>query len=204
MSNQMSDALAALEAVEILPAKPINLPAAAMYYVTKLRWPVFPLKPRGKTPLTPNGFKDATLDAEQVRRWWTQHPEANIGVPTGPRTLGIGLDVIDADGPAGVAAWNRLKHRRCPPDCSSEAFCGADGGFRIVAEAFTPGNSSVGRGPGRHVFIPASGRGNAARLHGQPLDRRGAGGYVVAVPSVNLVGSAYAWITPPKPPEPSS
>lgn len=192
----MSDALAALEAKEVLPARPVNLPAAAAYYVTTLRWPVFPLKPRGKTPLTEHGFKDASRDVERVRAWWTQWPDANIGLPTG--TQGIGLDVIDADGPDGVAAWQRLKHRHCPPGCSTEAFCGASGGFDIRAEAFTPGNSSVGRGPGRHVYVPATGRGNTARMHGQPLDHRGNGGYVCGVPSVNLIGAAYTWLTPPK------
>lgn len=197
VSNQMSDALAALEVRDIVPSKPPNLPAAALYYAEKLRWPVFPLRPRGKTPLTSNGFKDATLDPEKVRAWWKQHPDANIGLPTGPRTLGIGLDVIDADGPEGVAAWTRLKHRHCAPGCSAEAFCGASGGFTVVAEAFTPGNSAVGRGPGRHVFIQATGRGSTTRINGQSLDYRGAGGYVVAVPSVNLVSSGYAWITQP-------
>lgn len=198
MSNQMSDALAALEARDIVSNKPVNLPAAALYYVEHLRWPVFPLKPRGKTPITTHGLKDATLDVEKVRAWWKTTPDANIGLPTGPRTLGIGLDVIDADGPEGVAAWTRLKHRHCPPGCSAEAFCGVTGGFDVIAEAFTPGNSSVGRGPGRHVFIKATGRGNGVRMNGQPLDYRGAGGFVVATPSVNLVGSGYAWLTPPQ------
>jgi len=70
----------------------------------------------------------------------------------------------------------------------------------VHAEAFTPGNSEVGRGPGRHIFIAASGRGNAARVNGQPLDIRGRGGYVCAVPSVNLVGAAYSWVKPPPAP----
>lgn len=195
----MSDALRALEVKEVMPAKPPNLPAAALYYVTTLRWPVFPLKARGKTPLTAHGFKDATLDVEQVKRWWTATPEANIGLPTGARTLGIGYDVIDADGPEGVDAWTRLKHRKCPPGCSTEAFCGATGGFTVHAEAFTPGNSTVGKGPGRHVFVTATGRGNSTRLGGVPLDYRGGGGYVVAVPSVNLVGAAYTWLQQPAP-----
>ena len=198
----MSDALAALEAKEIVPAKPVNLGAAAMFYATRLGWPVFPIKPRGKSPITRNGYKDATVDPLVVREWWRKQPDANIGLPTGVREAGgIGYDVIDADGPEGVAAWIELKHRNCPDGCSTEAFCGASGGFDICAEAFTPGNSSVGKGPGRHVFVPAApGVRNGARIGDRPLDVRASGGYVLAVPSVNLIGAAYTWVTPPKVP----
>lgn len=196
-AGALSDALTALEVASIKPAKPVNLPASALYYATRLGFPVFPLRSRGKTPLTQHGFQDASRDPAQVRAWWTQWPDANVGLPTGPAPLGIGLDVIDADGPEGVAAWTKLKHRGCL-GCSTEAFCDATGGFDVIAEAFTPGNSSVGRGPGRHIYVAASGRGNAARINGQPLDLRGMGGYVVAPPSVNLIGSAYVWLkTPP-------
>lgn len=49
-------------------------------------WCVFPCEPRGKRPLgalAPHGLKDATDDLEQVRGWWEQAPEANIGLRTG-------------------------------------------------------------------------------------------------------------------------
>ena len=39
--------------------------------------PVFPCDPRTKRPLTPNGFKDATVDEKQIRLWWgKQYPSA--------------------------------------------------------------------------------------------------------------------------------
>lgn len=53
--------------------------------------PVFPCKP-DKKPLTKNGFKDATTDERQVRRWWGPSPDALIGVPTG-----VKFDVLDID-----------------------------------------------------------------------------------------------------------
>jgi hypothetical protein len=193
----LSDTLLAVEAVRIKPARPIDLRAAALYYVTTLKWPVFPLKERGKTPLTPNGFQDASLDPAQIAEWWQRWPNANIGIPTG--TTGCGYDVIDADGPEGVKAWTELKHRLCEPGCSAEAFCGTDGGFDIRAEAFTPGNATVGKGPGRHIFVPASPDArNGARIGDKPIDIRASGGYVVAVPSLNLNGAAYTWLTAPK------
>lgn len=68
------------------------------------RAPVFPCRRtdldlgnrvlKAKSPLTKNGFKDATQDEQQIRRWWAEHPEALVGVPTGHRT---GLVVIDFD-----------------------------------------------------------------------------------------------------------
>lgn len=203
--NAFADLLtsfARLGAVKIVSAKIPNLPAAAMYYARTLGWRVFPLKPRGKTPLTQHGFQDASDDLDTVRQWWERWPDANIGLPTGPHSAGgIGFDVIDADGPEGVAAWTALKHRNCPPGCSTEAFCDSDGGFGIVAEALTPGNSTVGKGSGRHVYVRASGRGNLAHINGQPIDYRGRSGYVVAPPSMNLVGDAYVWIRSPQVPK---
>ena len=50
----------------------------------------------GKHPmgrLAPRGFLDATTDPAIITRWWTQAPEANIGVWAG----GSGLVIIDID-----------------------------------------------------------------------------------------------------------
>jgi hypothetical protein len=60
----------------------------------RLGLPVFPLQPGGKTPLTPHGFKDATTSREQIIGRWTDHPDANIGIPTGEAS---GLLVLDID-----------------------------------------------------------------------------------------------------------
>lgn len=188
--EQLVEFLAAVDAAEILTNdKPIDLAASALYYATRYRWPVFPLQPRGKKPLTNHGFKDATTDPDTVRAWWTQHPDANIGVPTGPD--GIGLDVIDVDGPAGYASLALLKHAHCDSTCSTVTFCPATGELpEVVARAWTPG------GPGMHYFTPATGDGNASRYM-PGLDYRGAGGYVVVAPSLGLSGKRYSWITRP-------
>lgn len=70
---------------------------AALRLAKEYRLPVFPCK-SDKAPLTAQGFKDATTDEIQIRKWWTDYPTALIGVPTGAET---GLLVIDID-PAGV------------------------------------------------------------------------------------------------------
>ena len=61
---------------------------AAVQYI-KMGLAVFPLEERGKRPKTRNGFKDATTDAAQVKAWWQQWPNANIGIATGKRSGGI-------------------------------------------------------------------------------------------------------------------
>ncbi len=47
---------------------------AALELATTDRVPVFPCRP-DKSPYTRNGFKDASCDVEQIRAWWSQHPE---------------------------------------------------------------------------------------------------------------------------------
>ena len=71
-------------------------------------WPVFPLE--GKRPhpvLGPKGgFKLATRDTTIIERWWTAHPDANIGVPCGPTS---GFWVVDVDPRNhGDTAWTTL------------------------------------------------------------------------------------------------
>lgn len=39
--------------------------------------PIFPCKP-DKSPFTRQGFKDATVDAGQILRWWQQWPSVLI------------------------------------------------------------------------------------------------------------------------------
>ena len=55
-------------------------------------WRVFPIVPRGKQPLTPNGFKDATTDVVQVQKWWDRYPYANIGLALDESTVVIDVD----------------------------------------------------------------------------------------------------------------
>lgn len=87
---------------------------AAIEYVRR-GWPVLPIKPDGKEPLTTNGFYNATTDKGQIRTWWSEYPDANVGI-----RMGYGACVIDVDnkhgknGDSELAALER-KLGRLPP-----------------------------------------------------------------------------------------
>ena len=72
-----------------------NLPlgAAAARYASLYQWPVFPCVEEGKTPKVAGGFHEATTDAEQITRWWSMWPDANIGFSPGS----AGFLVVDCD-----------------------------------------------------------------------------------------------------------
>ena len=126
----------------------------------------------GKTPMTKSGFKDATVNLEQVRAWWTRTPQANIGTPTG-----VLFDVIDVDGPEGIASM-------------LERFEDLNNiGIPLLGRVTTP------RGGGHHLLIAPTGQGNRAGLF-PGVDYRGAGGYVVLPPSRGGNGRLYRWLTP--------
>ncbi|WP_137843364.1 bifunctional DNA primase/polymerase [Microbacterium sp. 2FI] len=125
--------------------------------------PVFPCIPGGKRPLTPAGFRDASTLGHLVNAWWRRWPDANIGMPTGPRS---GFDVVDVDvrgDESGFAGFLRALSAHL-----------ADG---EIARVHTPSD-------GMHVYYPATSAQRcwqAARAH---IDFRGDGGYVIVPPSV--------------------
>lgn len=139
-------------------------------------WPVFPVKPRGKTPLTAHGFKEATTNPNLIERWWDRHEQANVAVATGKTMRAWVLDVDGAEGSASLTAL--------------EAELGA------LPETL---ESATGGG-GRHLFFAwPEGRVIGNRANVRPgIDVRGEGGYVVVPPSVTE--RPYAWLTTPDDP----
>ncbi len=133
-------------------------------------FPVFPLRVRGKKPLTEHGFKDATTDPTQIRAWWTKWPDANIGMPTGAVS---GIDVLDVDAKTGG--------RKTIADLEAE---------HGSADSLTVETG----GGGLHLwYTHVEGvRNRAGMLPG--LDVRGDGGYVVVPPSIHPNGTAYRWL----------
>ena len=81
-----------------------NLEAALAY--ASWGWPVLPIVPNGKLPATSHGVKDATTDADQIRRWFEGRPDLNVAIAAGERS---GLVVFDIDprngGDDSFAEW---------------------------------------------------------------------------------------------------
>ena len=80
----------------------------ALLYIDQ-GWAVFPLVPNSKKPLTKNGFKDATKSAYMVKKWWTEHPNANIGIATGEVSSIVVVDVDVKNGAKGRESLQSLK-----------------------------------------------------------------------------------------------
>jgi hypothetical protein len=129
--------------------------------IAEAGWPVFPCQPGQKTPATAHGYLDATTDPQQITRWFTRHPEANLAIATGAP----GPDVLDVDqhGPAGngYAAFNRLRRAGL-----------LDGATAYVA---TPSG-------GLHAYFTGTTQRNG-HLAAHHLDFRSQGGYILAPPS---------------------
>ena len=128
----------------------------------------------GKHPigvLVPRGLLDASTDAEVIKRWWAQIPDANIGIATGKGSGIVGLDV---DGPHGekFLAEMESKHGPLPP------------------------TRQVKTGKGRHLYFrylqnATQVKSVARRELG--LDVRADGGYLIAPPSSHESGRRYAF-----------
>jgi hypothetical protein len=84
----------------------VNPLTTALLYAEELGWPVFPR--RGPVPLTKNGWKDASLNLDQISEWWTRWPRALIGVPTGKPSGIVVLDIDNKNGKNGFATLARL------------------------------------------------------------------------------------------------
>ncbi len=134
-------------------------------------WPVFPLVPKNKQPITADGFKSASTDHDQVAHWWIARPQANIGLATGHV-----FDVLDVDGTVGSGTLQ-------------------DHLIDTTGQMYTHRGPFSFTGKGWHMFFAPTGKGNGTALLGpnSKLDYRGFGGYVVAPPSVHPLGHRYRW-----------
>ncbi len=139
----------------------------------------------GKHPrvqLVRHGVAEATCDRERVEGWWRRAPLANIGLATGHL-----VDVLDLDGPEGVAALRRF----------------------AATHDWMPAGPLVRTGRGWHLYLQPSGTGPRNPIHPELLahvDWRGKGAYAIAPPSRHAHG-AYTWVrgldTPLKPAPPA-
>ena len=125
----------------------------------------------GKHPMTKNGLNDSTRDEEQIKRWWSDNPSANIGISTGPS----GLVVIDID----------------PRDGGKESFEEFLKTQPQKQNQLQPLSVRTGGGGG-HLYYLGNIQSRDGWLKG--VDIKSIGGYVVAPPSNHKSGNSYSWI----------
>lgn len=129
---------------------------------------VFPLAPREKRPMAGSrGFKDATVNPEQIAAWWEQYPDMNIGIATGTVS---GILVVDVDA-----------HK---------------GGMETLATlGLVPTLTAITGNGGRHIIyaIPPGVNIKSACERWPGVDIKCEGGYIVAPGSVHPNGNQYVW-----------
>jgi len=175
------------------PAKNPLLEAALAY--ARRGWPVFPCREcdrgryKAKRPYTHNGLHAATTDAEQIRDWWRRWPDAMIGLPMGVN----GLFALDFDPRTDAETGEVFSLERLKEETEAQIRCA----LPISVAAMTPSD-------GVHVYYlqpegePVRNRGNLP----EHVDVRGAGGYVIAPPSLLYTADGgvrrYRWLRSPE------
>ena len=134
---------------------------------------VFPCKPRDKVPATAHGRKDATTDPARIAAWWDGTYLYNVGIATGGGVVVLDVDVNHAAGKYGDETLAELEAQHGPLPETWMCLTGG-GGVHYYFACDDPA-LTVGTG-----FAPG-------------LDYRGAGGYVVAPPSLHDSGREYEW-----------
>ncbi len=142
-----------------------RLAIAALEYARR-GWFVFPCQ--GKRPLTRlvrRGYLDASDDPAQIRSWWSQEPEANIGLALDRS----GLVCIDVD--------------RYKPDCGFEGFMAThDLPETLEQRSCRSGSHFLFRSPEHAKF-------NGKLCVGVDIKHKG---YILLEPSV-AEGGQYLW-----------
>ncbi|GEM_PF-1590723 len=126
----------------------------------------------GKHPRLKQWPNVATFDVETIRAWWTQWPDANVGVATGERS---GIIVFDFDGKDGELSLKELVER----DSS-------------ILETRVHRSGSGGT----HLFFRSLGtqvRNAVRRIPG--MDVRADGGMIILPPSNHVSGKCYSVVS---------
>jgi len=163
-----------------------SLKTAALEYAQVKRLPGFPVcwpdaelkcgcgrghtgREIGKVPLTPNGFKDASIEPGRINEWWDKHPLANVAIAIPRGYLVLDVDVKN-DGYTSLA---RLQDAvgLLPPTWLITTGSGGSHYWYGTTEAIINGNAPL------------------AGYHG--IDIKAYGGYVLLPPSLHISGNCY-------------
>src|SRR5262249_14056450 len=108
----------------------------------------------------------------QIRSWWARHPNAMIGLPTGPQSGVWVLDIDNGEGKDGKASLATLESTY--------------GALPETGKVTTPSGGS-------HYYFKYDGEVRSRGQLADGLDVRGDGGYVIAGGSVRSDGRSYEW-----------
>lgn len=154
-----------------------NLAVTAALRAAKMGFPVFPADPNTKRPLV-KGWPDlATLDPEEITKFWLQFPNAMIGALTGEKS---GYFTVDID----------VKNEECPFD-KLKSFEAVHGERLIPVFATKTGSG------GLHLFLRMPTNvdiRNSASQIAKGFDIRANGGYVIFAGSTKSDGNQYQFI----------
>jgi hypothetical protein len=135
-------------------------------------WSVIPIRTRDKRPLVRwQEFQYRRPRVEEVHAWFSDWPEAGIGIVTGAVSRLVVLDIDSWHG--GDMSLERLEQQYDRLPTTVECLSGGGGRYPYFAHPGGLVRSKVGLAPG--------------------VDLRGDGGYVVAPPSLHASGLRYGW-----------
>lgn len=135
---------------------------------------VFPVAPGQKVPLLKTDWRAiATRAVDQIREWWTQYPDANIGVAAAEYD-GRALQILDVDNKGDKHGSSTLEDLE---------MLHADTDWRHTFMVGTPTG-------GLHFYYYGEGCGNSSGKLGPGLDVRSVGGYVLG-PGSTIGGQDY-------------
>ena len=148
-----------------------SLLQSALKYAEK-NWYVFPCREKPyrftdkdgneqirveKTPYTLHGLKEASIDKEQISKWWAEYPDALIAVNAGMSNL-ICIDVDCKHHKNGLETWMKI----CGNDEGALHSITVSGGYHIVYKVDSPKKSttsSIGidtRAENAYFIVPPS------------------------------------------------
>lgn len=132
----------------------------------------------GKHPMLSNWQTRASKSLNTLTKWWTQSPDANIGICCGKSRL----VVIDVD----------------PKNSGDQTFTQVLKDFPEVGKTLTAKSGSGGRHYYFTVLRGISVKNDTGTKLGPGIDIRADGGLIIAPPSKHLSGGTYAWLRPHK------
>lgn len=158
----------------------MTLKECALAYVRDLKWSIFPCAPRTKKPLIKWGpYQNRLPTLDEIEKWWTKWPQANIGVVCGKIS---GIICVDIDSPEAQESY-RAEYGEIHNTIRQTT--GKPGGLHLVFNYPLDGNFYRNVGD-------VNKESSTIEIH-----CRGDGGFFVAAPSIHPNGTQYNWVLDP-------